>query len=76
MTITLNHWQAGNGYARIYVNGLATSAKVFVENGRRGLKITSGDMSPDDVERAIKEAFNLAEMTWPADSDSDRPSFR
>lgn len=64
MAITLNHWDAGNGYARIYVNGLATSAKVFIENGRRGLKITSGELPSDDVEHAIKEAFNLSEVTW------------
>lgn len=65
MGVTLKHWEAGNGYARIYVNGLATSAKVFVENGRRGLKITAADLTSDDVERAIKEAFNLSELTWP-----------
>lgn len=66
MPITLNHWDAGNGYARIYVNGLPTTAKVFLENGRRGIKITAADLTADDVELALKEAFNLPDLTWVA----------
>ncbi|PZR90867.1 MAG: hypothetical protein DI537_17475 [Stutzerimonas stutzeri] len=66
MEITLNHWQAPNGYARIYVNGLTSTGKVYLENGRKGIKITAGDLSADDVEAAIKAAYHLDELTWTA----------
>lgn len=64
--VSLNHWQAPNGYARIYVNGLPSSQKVWLENGRRGIKITPGDLGADHVERAIKEAFALSDLEWSA----------
>lgn len=83
MPITLNHWKASNGYARIYVNGLGSSQKIWIENGRHGLKITAGDLTSDHVERAIKEAFELTALEWasleaiakqPKPSGAHRPS--
>lgn len=66
MGVTLNHWQASNGYARIYVNGLASTQKIWVENGRRGIKISAGDLTADAVEIAIRDAYSLSDITWTA----------
>jgi ERCC4-type nuclease len=65
MPIRLNLWTAPNGYERIYVNGLNTKEKVWLQKGtRQQINITPGDLASPVVERALLDAYGLDRLDW------------
>ncbi|WP_262029734.1 ERCC4 domain-containing protein [Microvirga sp. Mcv34] len=65
MPIRLNLWTAPNGFERIYINGLNTTDKVWLQKGaREQIKITSGGLTSAVVERALLDAYGLQRLDW------------
>jgi Fanconi anemia group M protein len=68
MPIRLNSWKARDSdFKRIYVEGLQSSAKVWLQPARHGgVQVTPGSLEEREVRAAVQEAFGLDELEWDA----------
>ena len=65
MSIRLNLWTAPTGLERIYVNGLNTTEKVWLQKGiGQRINITAGGIGSAAVERALLDAYGLDRLDW------------
>ena len=65
MPIRLNLWTAPTGLERIYISGLNTTEKVWLQKGvGQRINITSGTLGSAAVERALLGAYGLERLDW------------
>lgn len=68
MTLKLNLWQASNGFARIYLNGLPVEGKAWLQasRGRTVVQFEKGSpgMPPDAVLALVAETAGCDPTFW------------